>query len=587
MDLSTALQTPSLLLSRPVIDLFRDAVVITDHQGLILEVNQTYLDITGYTEQELYGERPAKIQSGHHSKSFYQALWHDLTHKGVWEGEIWDRRKNGEAFPKWLKIQAIRAPQDGSITHYIGVFYETQSTHPDLDERDRIANIDPLTGLYNRRSYRESLTRAIRLHPEGSQIVQLFIDIDCFKLMNERYSYVVGDDLLAAFAKRLQQAWHACSLELGALLPYQERLLARFSGDEFAFACCLPATYALDTEQFMMQLSARLSEPYVVRGHTIKISTSIGMSRFTQDAHCEEELIAHAESAMYIAKQNGGDCSVLFTQSIQEQLVRRKQIEESLLEAIRDNQFELYYQPKVGGLSRQVCGYEALVRWRHPQLGLLSPIEFITIAEETGAILPLGDWVLEQACLYAKQINDMGLTNLPVSVNVSAAQMADPSWLDRLLMVLEQTQLPHHLIELELTESQLLKDIENSTDIIHYIRSLGIKVALDDFGTGYSSLSYLRNIPLDTLKIDRSFVAQIQEGNNDYDMAVIKAVSMLAKQLGMHLVAEGVEQLDQEKILAEIGCDQLQGYLYSKPVPADEFLALCLDNLKLDIRSET
>lgn len=565
--------------STAIMNLFRDAVVVTDAQGIILQVNQTYQDISGYREEELIGQRPAKIKSGRHSQVFYQSMWHALTTHGKWEGEIWDRRKNSEVYPKWLKIQAVRNSDD-EITHYVGVFHETSSHNPSFHERERLANIDPLTGLFNRHCYREFLTRMIRTVSPQDRLVQLYLDIDRFKEINERYSYIVGDDLIAVFADRIRSVWH----EINDALDYpiqrdQEQLIGRFSGDEFLMAFRFDARERVDLDALLQQISTSLSLPYKVRGNIIKISCSIGTAQLHVDASNDDELISHAESAMYIAKQTGGDRATIFTQSIQQQIERRKLIQQSLLQAVEEQQFELYYQPKIGGISRRVCGYEALVRWNHPILGTLSPVEFIPIAEDNGAILPLGDWIFENACLYAKSLNDIGLVDLPVAINVSAIQLSDPSWLDRLLLIIDKTQLPTHLIELELTESQLLTDIENSTDIINYIRSLGIKVALDDFGTGYSSLSYLRNLPLDTLKIDRSFISHLQEEHENYDLAIIKAVTTLAKQLGMELVAEGVEQAIQEKILTDIGCDQLQGYLYSKPIPAEEFLELCLKGL--------
>lgn len=565
--------------SSDIMNLFRDAVVITDAQGLIQHVNQAYLDLSGYSSDELVGQRPAKIKSGRHSDMFYQSMWHSLTTKGYWEGEIWDRRKNAEVYPKWLKIQAVRNKLS-EITNYIGVFHEIGNLAPSFQERERLANTDPLTGLYNRHSYREFLTRQIRDITSKDQLIQLSLDIDHFKEVNERYGYVIGDDLLTMFADRLRSLWHEINDALVTPIGRdQAHLLARFSGDEFLMTFRFPKQDEVDLEQVLSHISSSLNLAYKVRGHVISISCSIGMAQLHIDAKNEDELIAHAEAAMYIAKQTGGDRSMIFTQSIQEQIARRKLIKQSLVSAIKTEQFELYYQPKVGGISRQVCGYEALVRWNHPSLGQLSPIEFIPIAEENGAILPLGDWILEQACLYAKSLNELGFENLPVAVNISALQLSDPNWLDRVILTLKQTQLPHHLIEFELTESQLLTDIDNSTDIINYLRSIGVKVALDDFGTGYSSLSYLRNLPLDTLKIDRSFVSHLKENHESYDLAIIKAVTTLAKQLGMSLVAEGVEQLDQEKILTEIGCDQLQGYLYSKPIPAREFLELCIKNM--------
>lgn len=562
-----------------IMNLFRDAVVITDAKGIIQQVNQAYIEISGFSAEELIGQRPAKIQSGRHSTLFYQSMWHALTTAGYWEGEIWDRRKNAEVYPKWLKIQAIRN-ELSETTHYVGVFHETGNSNPSFQERERLANIDPLTGLFNRRCYREFLTRHIRDFAPSNQLVQLYLDVDRFKEINERYGYVVGDDLLAVFADRLRGLWHDINGPLiNPIERDQDHLLARFSGDEFLMAFRFSQKEDINLEELLLRISSKLNLPYKVRGHVIKVSCSIGMAQLHVDANSQDELIAHAESAMYIAKQTGGDRAMIFTQSIREQIERRQLIQQSLLKAIECEQFELYYQPKIGGLSRKVCGYEALVRWHHPDLGMLSPTEFIPIAEENGSILSLGDWIFEKACLYANKLNTLGFTDLPVAVNISAVQLSDPDWLNRVKLTLEKTQLPHHLIEFELTESQLLTDIENSTDSINYLRSLGIKVALDDFGTGYSSLSYLRNLPLDTLKIDRSFVSHLKKNHESYDLAIVKAVTTLAKQLGMSLVAEGVEQIDQEKILTEIGCDQLQGYLYSKPIPAEAFLELCVKNL--------
>lgn len=585
MDQLSSLLNTTQILTRPIIDLFRDAVVITDIEGTILEVNQAYQNITGYQRDELIGQRTAKVQSGHHSQLFYQTMWDTLLREGFWEGEIWDRRKNAEVYPKWLKIQAI-TDDTSHHSHYVGVFYETGKLNPNFEERERLANIDPLTGLYNRRCYRESLSRHLSLHANTHEIIQLYIDIDRFKQINERYGYVAGDDLLTAFAQRLNKAWYSCGQAFNIDTDC-ERLIARFGGDEFLLAICFPKGQDIELSQLLIRISSILNEPFSIGGHTLHVSASIGMSHFGVDATTEEELIVHAEAAMYVAKHSGGDGSIMFNHSIQEQINRRNTIQRSIFNAIENHEFELYYQPKVGGISRKACGYEALVRWNHPELGLLPPIEFISIAEENGAILALGDWILEQACRYAKQMHGMGFENLPVAVNVSASQLADPNWVDRVIMTIEEVGLPKHLIELELTESQLLNDVENSTDIITYLRSTGIKIALDDFGTGYSSLSYLRDLPLDILKIDKSFVSHIQESSSDYDLAILKAISSLAKQLGMHLVAEGVEQSEQEQVLAEIGCDQLQGYLYSRPVPAEEFLKLCLEGLAERVRNRS
>ena len=538
----------------------QEGIVITDANEIIVRVNRAFIESTGYSAEELIGKTPRMLQSGRHDNTFYEEMWRSLRESGAWQGEIWDRRKNGEIYPKWLSIKAVEE-KDGAVTHYVG-------SHTDITERkaaeDRIRDLafyDPLTRLPNRRllmdRLQRTLTSSMRSGHEGAL---LFVDLDHFKTLNDTLGHDKGDLLLQEVAQRLT----TCIRDTDTL--------ARLGGDEFVIVLedlsKNPEDAAAQAETVSEKILGTLSQPYLLAGHEHHSTPSIGITLFGDQRENIAALMKQADIAMYQAKAAGRNTMRFFDPDLQVAIQARTAMEKDLHQGIEDGQFILYYQPQVEG--RRVIGAEALIRWRHPERGMVPPIEFISLAEETGLILPLGLWVLESACTqiwaWAERAETADLT---LAVNVSARQLRQTNFVGEVLSVVGRTNADPRKLKLELTESMLVDNIEEIIAKMNALRSHGIRFSLDDFGTGYSSLSYLKRLPLSQLKIDRSFVMDVLTDPND--AAIARTVIALGQSLGLKVIAEGVETEAQQEFLAEHGCCTYQGYLFGKPIPAEEF----------------
>lgn len=548
-----------LRLSAAVIDSTRDGVVVTDLTAHIIAVNRAYCEITGYSEGLLLGQNPRILQSGRHDDRFYQQMWAALTEHGHWQGEIWSRRYNGEVYPEWLTISAVR-DENGRVRHYVGVVTDISRLKQTEAELARLAHYDPLTGLPNRLLAQSRLDHAIqRAEREGRRLALLFIDMDRFKTVNDSLGHQVGDQLLHAVGGRLSKAITGADT------------VARLGGDEF-----MVISEDCQSGRAAGELAARLLESlhapfHLEGGHEVFVDASIGISLYPEDGASATDLVRCADAAMYRAKDLGRNTFHFYTPNLVDAASDRLELENRLRHALSRNEFEVHYQPLLTCDNSELVGVEALVRWQPPGEPLIHPGRFIALAEETGLIGALGDWVLETACRQVQRWRRAGFGGgeLRLAVNLSARQLRQPEFPDRVTRVLAETGLDPDALELEITESMLMEHGSMVIGTLHALRSLGVRVAIDDFGTGYSSLAYLRRLPLDTLKIDRSFVADIPGHDDGAEIAA--AIIALAHQLHLEVLAEGVESEAQLTFLRDQGCDYFQGFLVSPAIPADEF----------------
>jgi diguanylate cyclase (GGDEF)-like protein/PAS domain S-box-containing protein len=542
-----------------------EGIVITDAQQRIVSVNSAFCDILGYQAEEVIGQTPRTFHSGRHDAKFYEEMWRQLNATGSWHGEIWDRRKNGEEFPLWASISVVRGP-DGRVTHYFSIFADITERKRAEERIHYLAYYDALTGLPNRTLFFKLVDQALaearrnRLHG-----ALLFIDLNRFKPINDTLGHGVGDRLLQQVGARLRATLR------------NEDVVARLGGDEFVVAL-FDITRREHAGIVAQKLLAAFDTPFLVDGHELRLGGAIGISVYPQDGFDTETLLRLADIAMYRAKHGGQEGYMFYSQEMNRKAVDRLKIEAGLRHALDEGQLVVHYQPKVRLADGRIVGAEALVRWRHPERGMVPPGEFIPVAEETGLIVQVGAWVLDTACRQASLWRQAGLPDIKVAVNLSAREFA-PTLSQRVLDVLRRHRLPPSALELEITESMLTHSAEAVIAMMTELTGLGVALSLDDFGTGFSSLSYLKRFPIDTLKIDRSFVTGIPNDAND--CAIAGAIVSMAKQLGHKVVAEGVETADQLAFLDSLGCDEIQGYLFAPPVTAAELESLLRDDRRL------
>jgi diguanylate cyclase (GGDEF)-like protein/PAS domain S-box-containing protein len=541
----------------------QQGIAITDTQRVILRVNKAFTDITGYTAEEAVGQNPRMLSSGRHDAAFYVAMWDSIARQGKWQGEIWNRHKNGDVFPEWLTITAVKNSA-GQITHYVATFSDISDRKAAEEQIKRLAFFDPLTQLPNRRLLMDRLEQALasstRYARKGAL---LFVDLDNFKTINDTLGHDKGDLLLQQVAQRLSH----CTREGDTV--------ARLGGDEFVVMLenlgedVLEA--ATQAEAVGDKILAALNQPYPLAGDAHRSTPSIGITLFGDRQEGIDEPLKRADLAMYQAKAAGRNTLRFFDPQMQAVVSARAALETGLREAVTQQQFVLYYQPQVVG-THAIVGAEALVRWLHPQRGLVPPVEFIGLAEDTGLIFALGRWVLETACTQlACWATQPSMADLTLAVNVSARQFHQHDFVQQVQAVLAQTGANPHRLKLELTESLLVTHVEDVIAKMTALKQLGVGFSLDDFGTGFSSLSYLKRLPLDQLKIDQGFVRDILLDAND--AAIAKMVVALADTLGLSVIAEGVETEAQRDFLAGQGCHAYQGYLCSRPLPLTDFEA--------------
>jgi len=538
----------------------QEAMVITDTASVILRINKAFTASTGYTEKEAVGRKISILKSGRHDAAFYAAMWKSILSVGAWQGEIWDRRKNGEIYPKWLSITAVKR-NDGVISHYVG-------THTDITERKaadeqikQLAFYDPLTQLPNRRLLQERLKHSINVERrDGKQLALLMLDLDRFKAINDSLGHLAGDDLLQQVAERITAKLRDVDM------------VARLGGDEF-IVLLEDIAQPEDAARVAKEIIADLTKAFCLsQSGNVQIGVSIGISLSPQHGDTPELLMDHADAALYQAKDAGRGCFAYFSEDLTIAARERIALETRLRHAIEHRELRVFYQPQVDIASGRIVGAEALVRWQDPVEGLIAPIRFIPIAEETGLIVEIGEWVLRETCRQGRQWLDAGLPPLTLAVNVSSRQFLRSDICAVAATVLSDSGFPPQQLELEITESGLMENQHNATAILNSLRAQGVRLAIDDFGTGYSSLAYLKHFPLDVLKIDKRFIDDIPVQQDDMEIAA--TIVAMGHILGFKVLAEGVETMAQLAFLQEKGCDMYQGYLKSKPVPAHEFAEL-------------
>lgn len=542
-------------LAAKVIENTQEGVVIANAELQIVSVNPAFEKLTGYSARESIGQSPSLLKSGYHDDNFYHLMWQRLHKEGCWQGEIWNRRKGGEIYPEWLNISCIR-DNNGVITHYIGVFSDI-STQKQFQERlHDLAYYDVLTKLPNRQLFQDRLKMSLaRAQREGKELAVLFIDTDRFKAINDSLGHSMGDKVLQKLAE-----WLTKTLRKGDTI-------SRLGGDEFTII--IPD---IEHAESVAHIAAKLlevsSQPLAIDGHLLHVSLSIGISIFPDDATGEEELLQQADTAMYRAKAEGGGRFQFYEQAMGARGLERLALEHELRVALENDLLQLAYQPQVDLQSGRWLGVEALARWHHPRWGWVPPAVFIPLAEEVDLIGKVGLWVLRKACRQHRAWLDAGLEPGCIAVNLSTIQLRQEDLTEMIARTLEQAKLDGNRLGLELTESMFMGNVENTIEVLRAIGNLGVEIAVDDFGSGYSSLNYLKVLPIDKLKIDRSFIKDLPQ--NCDDAAIATTIVAMAKTLGLKVIAEGVETEQQRAFLLEQGCDAMQGFLFSPPVFAEE-----------------
>lgn len=539
----------------------QEGILITDAKSVILRVNSAFIDITGYSAEEVVGKNPSMLRSGRHDASFYAEMWRCIKLNGSWEGEIWNRRKNGETYPERLAISSVK-DANGLVTNYVATLTDITMSQTAAEEIKHLAFYDSLTRLPNRRHLMDRLKHALAASARsGKAGALLFIDLDNFKTLNDTLGHDVGDLLLQQVAQRTE----SCVRE--------DDTVARLGGDEFVVMLEGLSEHELEAaaqaEAVGEKILAALNQPYQLAAHVHHNTPSIGVTLFSGQSETKDELFKQADIAMYQAKKSGRNTLRFFDPEMQQTINARVELEGELRKALEQQQFQLYYQAQVDG-SHRTLGVEALIRWIHPERGLIPPLQFIPLAEETGLILPIGRWVLESACAQIKTWQQGELSQAFVlAVNVSAKQFRQPDFVAQVQDAVRRHGIDPRLLKLELTESLLLENIEDTIANMKVLQEMGVQFSLDDFGTGYSSLQYLKRLPLNQLKIDQSFVRDIAVDGSD--KAIVRTIIAMARGLNLEVIAEGVETEEQRQLLLDKGCVNFQGYLFSKPIPIEQF----------------
>lgn len=532
-----------------------EMIVITDSERQVIAANPAFLKQTGYALEEIRGNAPSLWRSGQHSPEFYADMWQQLAAQGCWQGEVWNKRRNGEVFPAWLTISVCNDAA-GQPLNYIGISSDITERHAAQQRIHQLAFYDPLTNLPNRTLLKERASQALtRAKRQQVSLAVMFIDLDHFKTINDSLGHSVGDELLVEVAQRLQSCIR------------QSDTVARLGGDEFVVLA--NDVHPEQAAELARKILTTISQPVQLREHEFKVTPSLGVSIFPTDGEEFEILLKHADIAMYQAKETGRANFHFFSREMNIVALERLVLENSLRLALARDEFQLYYQPQIDLATGSIVGAEALLRWQHPQIGLIGPQRFISIAEESSLIVDIGRWVLHNACHQAKAWQAAGLTSITVAVNLSPRQFRQGKVEEEVHRALAASGLDCAHLELELTEGMIMSDAEETIRELQRLSAIGVQLAVDDFGTGYSNLFYLKRYPLDRLKIDQSFIRGIV-ANSD-DRAIASAIIAMGRSLRLAVVAEGVETRDELETLTQMGCPLVQGYHYSRPLPADEF----------------
>ncbi|VAW98102.1 diguanylate cyclase/phosphodiesterase (GGDEF & EAL domains) with PAS/PAC sensor(s) [hydrothermal vent metagenome] len=545
-----------------------EGILITDVTGVIQSVNPAFTFITGYSAIEAIGNTPMMLKSDRHDTSFFEKMWQSLVKHGQWEGEVWNQRKNGEVYPLWLVLTAIKG-MESKPSQYVGLFNDITEQKKNEQCIRFQAYHDALTELPNRLLFNDRLQVALAQALRASEkLAIMFIDLDRFKNINDSLGHAVGDQLLQEMAKRLQK------------FTRDEDTVARMGGDEFTIL--LPRfTRVHDVEQLALKILNGISLPFHIEGQELVVTSSIGISLYPNDGETLESLMKNADSAMYRAKDQGRNKYQLYNADMNAGAIEHLTMETQLRHALERNEFCLYYQPQVDINSGRLIGFEALLRWLHPQQGLLAPGKFITLLEETGLIVSVGEWILNQSCCQNFIWREAAFTPVRVAVNVSSFQFRATHINLLVAAALERSGLDAGGLEVEITEGAIMDNVTQNSETLQQLRDMGVAIAIDDFGTGYSSLSYLKQFPVDMLKIDQSFVRDIT--CNPQDMEIVRSIITMAHGLGLGAIAEGVEIIEQLELLRSLGCDQVQGYYTGRPLEVEQATALLKQSARLPI----
>ncbi|WP_169334466.1 EAL domain-containing protein [Hahella ganghwensis] len=547
-------------------------IIVTDPLGITTAVNRAATNITGYSSGELIGSNPRILQSGQHSPEYYQEMWDQLHTCGHWQGELVNRRKNGEVFPSWENINAVK-DEKGSITHYVAILADITALKEAEEHLNFLAHHDTLTELPNRLLFQGNLEQALTIAKRHNQLVALFfLDLDRFKLINDTLGHAAGDQLLKEVSLRLKRSVR------------EEDTVSRLGGDEFTIIL-----NELNDPEYLHTLARKIieavSKPMIINNREVAVSTSIGIAIFPDDALSAKDLAQAADTAMYHAKEQGRNNYQFYAPFLTDRLNERLLVENELRQALARNEFILHYQPQVEIYGGTIVGVEALIRWQHPVRGLLYPGQFISIAEESDLIEAIGEWVLHTACVQLQLWHNQNIHDTWMAVNISGRQVQKTSTMQRLQKIIEASGIrPEDLhLDLEITEN-LMGVVRENVESLQAFKDIGVKFAIDDFGTGYSSLSILKHLPVDALKIDRSFIKDITD--NTDDRAITAAIIAMSRSMGLKVIAEGVETEEQLNCLRELGCDHVQGYLISKPLPSDQVTSLLANRQPFIQRSD-
>lgn len=535
-----------------------EGIMVTDLHKRIVHVNPAFELVTGFEREEVLGKTPKVLQSGIHKQDFYQTMWEKMNTDGEWSGEIWNRRKNGEIYPEWLNITAIK-DENGIVRNYCGIFSDLTDRKTSEDELKKMALTDSLTGTSNHYDFTERMQQLIKTSQKYElSHALLFLDLDRFKQINDSLGRDIGDILLMSVAERIR-----------GLLKNKD-ILARYGGDEFVVALTA-IKHPREAANMAEKIIEVLETPFHLADEEIYISTSIGISLYPIDGMTLDDMLRKADKAMYYAKQNGRNQYCFYFDDLKTASKRLVLMEAELRKAIENRTFMMHYQPKVDIQTKRVTGFESLIRWESEKLGVVAPSEFIPFAEETGLIISLSEAIIETVCRDFIAMNFNDSLNVPISINISSLHFQQPNFVASIKMIFEKMNCQQSFFELELTEHTIMDNVAETTVKLQELRDLGFSIAVDDFGTGYSSLSYLSRFPIDQLKVDSSFVKEIVSiKENEF---IVDAIINLAHSLRLTVVAEGVETPEQVELLTELGCDMIQGYVYSKAMAAEELLA--------------
>ncbi|MDQ6989269.1 MAG: EAL domain-containing protein [Mariprofundaceae bacterium] len=548
-----------LQLSSSIFENSGEGIMVLDAQGLIQVVNPAFLQHAGYAQPEMINQHIVELHATEQHRFFYEEMWVRVTEMGFWEGEVKSYKKNGQEYPEWLKVSSVLDAQ-GVVSHYIATYSDINAHANAKQKLYYLAHYDALTELPNRVLFQETLKHAAaNVRRNGGRFALFFMDLDRFKVINDTLGHSAGDLLLQEVAGRL----FGCIRE--------SDMLSRQGGDEFT-SLLLGLKKAEDAGVVAEKMIKALAEPVLIQGQELTVTTSVGISIFPDDTDDIETLLKYADTSMYHAKDQGRNRYAFYSQDVHATSSKRLNLESKLRKALENEEFELHYQPKYAVGSGVVTGMEALVRWNQPELGRVAPLDFIPLAEETGLIVPIGEWILDEACRQNKTWQEAGFPCMRMAVNLSSRQFKDGNMLKMVDKILHKHHLEPDFLELELTESMIMQDAESTIKILQALHGNGIQLAIDDFGTGYSSLSYLKRFPISKLKLDRSFIIGLPDDKDD--SKIVTAMITLAHGLDMTVIAEGVETREQLAWLEDAGCDEIQGYFFNAPMSSQDFTVL-------------